>query len=88
MEMNKNTKKSDHIRRNLVEVFVVFIVPVISLLLFRQISIIRQGEFLTNEFFTSEIGQLSMVGIVLISAMITGLVYEYLFPKYKDDINW
>ena len=72
----KLSKKN--LRRELVNLIVVIVSPLISLLLYWKIA--------GDDFFGSGAGQLLLIIITLVSAITASSIYEHLFPKYKDDV--
>ena len=78
-QTEEKLSKKDSIRRNVVSLFVFVLTPLISFVIY--------WKMVGDEFITAEAGQLILIPIVVISCIGASLFYEYLFPKYKRDIE-
>lgn len=70
----------DKIRKNVVQILVMYIIPIGAWWLF--IKIVGIEIAMSNEF-----GLLIGAVILIITAVWTKMLYEYLFPKYSDDVS-
>jgi len=79
-QTEEKLSKKDKIRRNVVKFSVSTLAPLISFVIYWKI--------VGDEFIATEVGLLILIPIVVISGIGTSLFYEYLFPKYKNDVDY
>lgn len=73
----KTRKRVDLVRRDLVFIITHFLSPFIALAVY--------GKYVGREFWSSELGLLIGLGIVVAAGFGTALIYKLLFPRYSDD---